>query len=130
LLNALDGIATKDDFICFITTNRIHTFDKSLVRPGRIDYFMNFDYVTKEQVVDMFKMFLCKSAEQDLEENANLFYRKISELSIKINVSILQQYLFQYIDNPEDVFKNVADIKTMYDVSNTQKDADEIGIYQ
>lgn len=133
LLNAFDGIATKDDFICFITTNRIHTFDKSLVRPGRIDYFMNFDYATKEQVLDMFKMFMCKSniwSEKELEENANRFYRAISELFIKINVSILQQYLFQYMDNPEDVFKNVLDIKSMYAASNTQKDADEIGIYQ
>ena len=132
ILNALDGISTNENFICFITTNRIKTFDKALIRPGRIDYIMSFEYMKKDQIFEIFKMFTNEHTwkENEQEKNCDIFYKSLLELNIKINVSLLQQYLFKYTDSPEDILKNIDEIKLMYESSNTQKDTDETGLYQ
>ncbi|KAJ2667963.1 Complex III assembly protein translocase and chaperone, partial [Coemansia sp. RSA 1285] len=37
LLNALDGVASSDERIIFMTTNHIERLDPALIRPGRVD---------------------------------------------------------------------------------------------
>ncbi|CAB4413218.1 unnamed protein product [Rhizophagus irregularis] len=37
LLNALDGVASSEERIIFMTTNHVELLDKALIRPGRID---------------------------------------------------------------------------------------------
>lgn len=37
LLNALDGVASSDERIIFMTTNHIERLDAALIRPGRVD---------------------------------------------------------------------------------------------
>ena len=123
ILNALDGITTRDNMICFITTNYKQNLDSALIRPGRVDYIMRFDNVIKEQIIDIFNVFTsCK-------EEAITFYDKLCNLNINISVSLLQQYLMKYIDDPEGALKNIKDIKTMYDASHVSKDAGETGLY-
>ena len=123
ILNALDGITTRDNMICFITTNYKQNLDSALIRPGRVDYIMRFDNVCREQIIDIFSVFTgCK-------EQAIHFYTEICDLNITISVSLLQQYLMKYIDNPEGALKNMKEIKTMYDASHVSKDAGETGLY-
>jgi SpoVK/Ycf46/Vps4 family AAA+-type ATPase len=57
ILNGLDGISTSEHQIVFITTNHIEYLDPALIRPGRVDYIMRFDYATKEQIIDIFKVY-------------------------------------------------------------------------
>ena len=123
ILNALDGITTRDNMICFITTNYKQNLDSALIRPGRVDYIMRFDNVCKEQIIDIFSVFTgCR-------DKAIQFYTEICDLNITISVSLLQQYLMKYIDNPEGALKNMKEIKTMYDASHVSKDAGETGLY-
>ena len=46
LLNSLDGIAAKHGLVTFLTTNYKAKLDKALLRPGRIDYSLQFGYAT------------------------------------------------------------------------------------
>jgi chaperone BCS1 len=125
LLNALDGIITPENLICFITTNYKHHLDSALLRPGRIDYIMNFDNATKEQVYDIFNVYMSNP-------DANItqkFYGELCDLNIKISVSLLQQYLFKYLDLPLASIDNIDELKKMYQSSVTTTDAADTGLF-
>jgi chaperone BCS1 len=125
LLNALDGITSNENLVCFITTNYKSHLDSALLRPGRIDYIMRFDYSTKEQIQDMFRDFTsCQDAAKIQE-----FYKACADLQIKICTALLQQYLMQYIDQPDEAISNVEKMKKMYDSSKVNKEADETNLY-
>lgn len=57
LLNSLDGFMAKDGSIVFMTTNHPEMLDPALVRPGRVDFQMEFTEATYEQRVRLFKRF-------------------------------------------------------------------------
>jgi len=115
LLNALDGITTNE-IIGFITTNYKNNLDSALIRPGRIDYIMNFDHANKEQIMEIFKVYTCDFHEE-LNNDAVIksFYDELHSLNIKISTSLLQQYLLKYLDSPEDAIKNLSELKKMHD---------------
>ena len=125
ILNALDGITTRDNMICFITTNYKQHLDSALIRPGRVDSIFRFDYVNKEQVIDIFTAFTERG------DKAQLFYDELSRFNINISASLLQQYLIKYIDEPDinKVIDNIDEIKKMYDAAHVSKEAGETGLY-
>ena len=49
LLNALDGVASAEERILFLTTNHAERLDAALVRPGRVDMSVRFGEATKWQ---------------------------------------------------------------------------------
>eukprot|EP01133_Synstelium_polycarpum_P013685 gene13685-16122_t len=57
LLNALDGLASSDGRILIMTTNHIDRLSPALIRPGRVDIKIKFDYASKYQVTQMFDRF-------------------------------------------------------------------------
>lgn len=50
LLNALDGVASAEERILFLTTNHIERLDEALVRPGRVDMTVRLDNATVWQI--------------------------------------------------------------------------------
>lgn len=50
LLNALDGVASAEDRIIFMTTNHVDCLDKALIRPGRIDFKQYFGNCTHKML--------------------------------------------------------------------------------
>ena len=50
LLNCLDGISSREGCVIVMTTNRRSVLDAALVRPGRVDFEMEFGYATTEQI--------------------------------------------------------------------------------
>ena len=123
ILNALDGITTRDNMICFITTNYKQHLDSALIRPGRVDYIMKFDYVCKEQVLKIFTVFT------ECAEKAQIFYNELTRFNINISVSLLQQYLLKYINQPDEAIANLDTLKKMYDDCHVSKEAGETGLY-
>jgi predicted AAA+ superfamily ATPase len=125
ILNALDGITTRDNMICFITTNYKQHLDSALIRPGRVDSIFRFDYVNKEQVIDIFTAFT------ERPDKAQLFYDELSRFNINISASLLQQYLLKYIDEPniDKAIDNIDELKKMYDAAHVSKEAGETGLY-
>ena len=57
LLNLIDGVLETPGRILVITTNYPDRLDSALIRPGRIDVRIEFGYVGKDYMTDMFKRF-------------------------------------------------------------------------
>lgn len=57
LLNALDGVATGEDRITFLTTNHIDKLDEALIRPGRVDMMLRIGEATRYQAGAMWDRF-------------------------------------------------------------------------
>ena len=119
ILNNLDGITTKDGFMCFITTNYKDCLDKALLRPGRVDKQLKFTYIVKEQMYDMFNKFM---GDKYTEDKFNTFYSMFRDIKVRVSVSLIQEYLFKYLDDPDKAIENVEEIKKLYD-QGKDKDA-------
>lgn len=50
LLNTLDGIASSEERLIFMTTNYVHRLDPALIRPGRVDVMQEIGDATPFQV--------------------------------------------------------------------------------
>lgn len=68
LLNCLDGLAIPEGRICFMTTNFKEELDPILIRPGRIDYQIEFTYANKEQMLDLARKFEYNLSEEIAEK--------------------------------------------------------------
>ena len=89
LLNILDGIGRKHKLITFITTNHKENLDPALIRAGRIDFQLLFDYASKKQISDMFKSFMG-------DENTKYLDSFLDSVShIKTTTAILQKFFFE-----------------------------------
>ena len=128
LLNALDGMLTKHGLITIMTTNyKIH-LDKALIRPGRVDYILHFDFIRKTEMKAMFLRFVYVDADikkeefkkEEREAIFTKFYDGFKSLNIQITASLLQQYLWKYINKPKEVVDNVDEIKDLYDQTNLE----------
>ena len=57
LLNALDGVGSGLGQIFILTTNHREKLDPALIRNGRVDLQLEFDYIRAAQVEEMFGIF-------------------------------------------------------------------------
>jgi len=128
ILNALDGVTTGGNQIVIMTTNHIENLDPALIRPGRVDHILRFDYATKEQIKEIFTVYTkndhtIKPDEDIRKIIAQEFYEAVKGLNIKITTSLLQQYLLKYANQAASIVENVDELKTMYDACNKQSEA-------
>lgn len=57
LLNQVDGVQNNYGMILIITTNKPKSLDSALLREGRVDRKVFFDFATNEQIYQMFSRF-------------------------------------------------------------------------
>lgn len=57
LLNALDGVASAEERVLFLTTNHISRLDSALIRPGRIDMTVRIGEATRWQAGGLWDRF-------------------------------------------------------------------------
>ncbi|KAJ9096683.1 Complex III assembly protein translocase and chaperone [Naganishia cerealis] len=106
LLNALDGVASAEECITFMTTNHPEKLDPALLRPGRVDYKVLIGNASEHQVREMFLRFY-EGEDQLCDE----FMEKYNELALE-NVSTAQlQGLFVY--NKRDPHNAISMIDTL-----------------
>lgn len=67
LLNTLDGIASSDSRIVFMTTNHLSRLDPALVRPGRVDTVSYIGDATPHQAQTLFRRFYGPSSSEQGE---------------------------------------------------------------
>ena len=128
LLNALDGMLTKHGLITIMTTNYKINLDKALIRPGRVDYILHFDFIKKAEMKAMFMRFIYVDEDinktpfkkEEREKTFNEFYDKFKSLNIQLTASLLQQYLWKYINKPKEVIEKIDEIKDLYDQTNLE----------
>lgn len=63
LLNALDGVASSEERIIFMTTNHFSQLDPALIRPGRVDLQEFLDDAVGEQAKRLYVKFYSPSVE-------------------------------------------------------------------
>lgn len=143
ILNALDGMLTKHGLVTIMTTNYKINLDKALIRPGRVDYIMHFDYMKKTEIKTMYLRFVYVDEniqalkEKEEETNTNKleltskeeknktfeqFYNEYKKLQIKLTASLFQQFLWIYVNNPQGSIDNIDTLKDLYDDSNLDGD--------
>jgi len=54
LLNAIDGVASQEGRVLIMTTNIPDALDPALIRPGRVDMRVHFEYATRSQIRELF----------------------------------------------------------------------------
>ena len=85
ILNVLDGISYKNKLLIFMTTNYYEKLSSVLLRPGRVDQIIHYDYCDKQQIISMLHKLRPS-------EDAEKFYDKISHM--EITPAEFQKFLF------------------------------------
>ncbi|CAO3655334.1 unnamed protein product [Mucor fragilis] len=69
ILNAIDGIASLEESIIFMTCNDMNTIPPALIRPGRIDLKLHMGYVDDYQAKLIFWRFFCMEEKETALED-------------------------------------------------------------
>lgn len=108
LLNALDGIGSCNGQLVFMTTNLRDQLDPALIRNGRVDFHVHFDYATDEQIEAMWDSYYPDGTEYSQEFRAKL---RLS-LGLKpIATAGLQHFFVLHMNSsPLEALENVSAI--------------------
>lgn len=115
LLNTLDGASSVWKQIIIMTTNFKCHLDEALIRPGRIDKVVHFDYASKKQVNIIFNKFF-----PDSEDLFKSFYAEIK--NYKLTTAMLQQYFFRH-RKEKNIIDKIQELKTLSKNSNYSKES-------
>lgn len=98
LMNDIDGLNTKDNFVVIATTNAINSLDSALIRPGRFDTLINIGYVDMEVFNKVIFNYFGKTVEGQLKDE-------------NITVSKLQVDFLMGLDYNGFINKYIKEIK-------------------
>ena len=94
LLNALDGVGSGMGQIFILSTNYRDKLDKALIRNGRVDKHIKFDWIKEPEMAEMFGIFYeDASKEEKLQFGRNLA-RALDRK--KISAATLQHFFITY----------------------------------
>ena len=121
LLNALDGVSSREGRVLFLTTNHPERLDPALVRPGRVDRKIELGNATADQARRLFLWFYqgCCATPARLAELADLFATQVP--SGNICMAAIQEHLLRHRDEPEAAAHEV-DLDAQSVVTNTSSD--------
>lgn len=69
ILNILDGVLEQPGRILIMTSNHPDKLDKALLRPGRIDVIVHFDYCKKHEIKEIVEAFADVEVSKTCEHN-------------------------------------------------------------
>jgi chaperone BCS1 len=95
LLSALDGPASQEGLLLFMTTNHPEKLDPALVRPGRIDLQLAIENPTPRQVQRLFERFYPQAA----PHLAHLAAERVP--AGQWGMAVLQEHFMRFRDDPE-----------------------------
>ncbi len=80
LLNALDGVASAEERILFLTTNHVERLDEALVRPGRVDMTVRLGEASRWQVEQLWDRFYGELDEEQIWKKR--FVERLEQLGL------------------------------------------------
>jgi len=104
LLNTLDGIASQEGRLIFMTTNKRQLLDPALLRPGRIDHKAYFGLASQAQVAEMYQLFFPQVDSKLSKE----FASKIPPN--KYSMAEVQKYLMFFRENLQGAIEHASKI--------------------
>ena len=103
LLNVLDGVASSEERIIFMTTNHYERLDPALVRPGRVDVVHEIGDATASQCARLFSSYYDHLGDDaELASFAEQFASNVSKLPAAPSMAELQGYLMKHKDDVEE----------------------------
>ncbi|XP_032671251.1 mitochondrial chaperone BCS1 [Odontomachus brunneus] len=109
LLNCLDGVASTEARILFMTTNYLERLDPALVRPGRVDVKEYIGWCSANQVEQMFLRFY-REPGKDPDVLAKKFADNVISYKKNVSPAQIQGYFMFYKNNPDAVINNIMQI--------------------
>jgi len=113
LLNALDGVSSRDGRVLFLTTNHPERLDPALLRAGRVDRKIELGYATPDQARRLYLWFYqgCGLSHSELSREAERFAAQVPES--KIGMAAIQEHLLRHRRSPgsaahEVVFEEIG----------------------
>lgn len=117
LLNCLDGVASTEARIVFMTTNYLERLDPALIRPGRIDFKEYIGYCDRYQLEEMFKRFYAISNDDgdgDQEETKtmhNEFADAVQAVGKPVSPAQIQGFFMMHkLSKQQEVIASVRQI--------------------
>jgi chaperone BCS1 len=110
LLNALDGVASAEERIMFLTTNHVDRLDEALIRPGRVDLSVKLGHATQYQIEKLWDRFY---AEFDADGSGKTrFLETVRQLGLmdRISTAALQGIFLHNKDSVEGAISAVEDL--------------------
>lgn len=89
LLNMLDGANSREGIVVLMTTNYRDKLESALVRPGRVDFIVSFDFVKEPEIRAALAKFVPKRATE-----FSAIVKTIKQY--KFTVATLQKFLFEH----------------------------------
>ncbi len=107
LLNALDGVSSRNGRVLFLTTNHAERLDPALLRPGRVDRKIELGYATPDQARRLYLWFFrgCGLGQPDLLREAARFAAQVPPG--KIGMAAIQEHLLRHRHSPESAAHEV-----------------------
>ncbi len=101
LLNALDGVSSRDGRVLFLTTNHPERLDPALLRPGRVDRKIVLGYATRDQARRLYLWFYrgCGLCHSELCREADRFAAQVPPG--RICMAAIQEHLLRHRRSPE-----------------------------
>lgn len=107
LLNALDGVASAEEVITFMTTNHPEKLDPALMRPGRIDMKVYIGNATDYQIREMFMRFYNDQSKCDQ------FMEAFKQLKLEhVSTAQLQGLFVQFKHEPLGAIEHIGILKS------------------
>ncbi|KAG8829740.1 hypothetical protein FRC17_006132 [Serendipita sp. 399] len=121
-INALDGVASSEERIIFMTTNHIERLDPALIRPGRVDFIQLIGDASSSQARRLFCQFYSEPEKDDVADagyaqHLNDLGNRLAaivdskhEKSMSVSMASLQGHFIRHptpaaaVDTIEDLF--------------------------
>lgn len=98
LLNMLDGVASAQGRILFMTTNYLERLDPALIRPGRVDVKEYIGHASDYQLRKAFKNFFPDST----NDQCQLFVSEVRKHRTPVSMAAIQGFFMFFKDNPDE----------------------------
>lgn len=135
LLNALDGVSSREGRILFLTTNHPERLDPALVRPGRVDQSLRLANTTPDQARRLFLWFHAgrEDAPPEIARLAREFADRVPEGTVCM--AVIQEHLLRYRHDPEAAvveadFEQLADCTRRDDLVGTEPEEELVEVDQ
>lgn len=106
LLNCLDGVASTEARIVFMTTNYRERLDPALIRPGRVDMIQYIGHCSSQQLEELYTRFYPDQS----HATAQAFAQAVIDLNRLVSAAEVQGHFQQYKHEPRAALDAVSEL--------------------
>jgi len=106
LLNTLDGVASSEERLVFMTTNHLDRLDPALIRPGRVDLKQEIGLASKSQLFKMYRRFYPDQTSARAEE----FAGKVMGIGQRKSVAQIQGHFMLFKNDAIGATENIEQL--------------------